>query len=419
MRQLKRLVPQGIKNYYHKAQSLTGSILYSFPSKNLKVIGVTGTDGKTTTVNLIYHLLKRADLEISMISSVNAIIGKKEYDTGFHVTTPDPLDIQKYLAEMVKAGSKYAVIEVTSHALDQHRVSGVDFFIAVITNITHEHLDYHKTSQNYLRSKAKLFKNVEYSVLNKDDSSFPYLQDLAGGEIVTYGIKQKAQIRAENIETSSEGTTFDITSHERKISVSTSLIGQFNVYNILASVSVAKILGLNEESIARSLKIFEAVPGRMEKINTKRDFSIFIDFAHTPNALENVLRLTKGMSKGRIIVCFGAASERDSEKRPVMGKIAAKLADLVILTNEDPRFEDPNKILTDIAGGVVKGGGVLNKSFWMIEDRQKAIKFAIEKAKPRDIVLVLGKGHEKSISIKGKEYPWSDKEAVVQALRAC
>lgn len=352
-----------------------------------------------------------------MISSVNAVIGDREYDTGFHVTTPDPFDLQKYLAQMVEAGSEYAVIEVTSHALDQNRVYNINFWAGVLTNITHEHLDYHRDFGSYLKAKAKLFKNVKWSILNKDDPSFSRLNQSALGKIVTYSLKEKADFIAKGIEYMPYESSFDLHYDKKVLSLKTPLIGEFNIYNSLAAIATVKSLGVSDISISSSLPLFPGVPGRMERLKTNTDYQVIVDFAHTPNALEQTLLSVKTFTKGRIIVCFGAAAERDTAKRPIMGRIALKIADLIVLTNEDPRFEDPNKILTDIAKGIVKAGGVLNKDFWMIEDRAKAIKFCLEKAKPRDTVLILGKGHEKSISIKGKEYPWSDKEAVLRALR--
>ena len=417
MKQLSQLFPQELKNYYHLLQALIASQLYLTPSKKLKIIGVTGTDGKTTTTNLIYHLLKESGHKVSMISTINAVIGNKEYDTGFHVTTPSPNSIQKYLSDMAKAGSEYAVLEVTSHALDQKRVFGLHFLAGVLTNITHEHLDYHKTYDNYLRAKAKLFKNVAYSILNRDDRSYNLMKNFVSGNVLTYGTNKDALVSAQNMELNVNGTEFDYIYQGQKTHVQSSLVGEFNVENILAAVTLVKTLGVSDEAIAAGLKTFKSVAGRMESVETKTDYNVIIDFAHTPNALENVLTTVGKLTRGKVIVVFGAAAQRDIAKRPIMGKIASKLADYVILTNEDPRFENPNQILTDIAKGVVKSGGVLNKTFWMIEERDKAIQYACSLAKNKDSVLILGKGHEKSISIRGKEYPWSDKEAVLKAVK--
>ncbi|OGY28462.1 MAG: hypothetical protein A2802_00370 [Candidatus Woykebacteria bacterium RIFCSPHIGHO2_01_FULL_43_29] len=417
MRQLKKLMPQNIRNTYHLARAFGASHFYGRPVRKLKIIGITGTDGKTTTTNLIYHLLKTAGLKVGMISTVNAVIGNKTLDTGFHVTTPDPRDIQKYLSQMVATGTEYAVLEVTSHALDQNRVWGIPFMIGVLTNITREHLDYHKTYSNYLKAKSKLFKSVLYSILNKDDQSFQEVRKLASGKITTYSLNKESDIEAKDIEYGPEGSEFTYVYQDKSNKVETELIGDFNISNILAAISVCKVLNVSDDLIVQGLKTFRSVPGRMERVSNRGGFEVIIDFAHTPNAVEKALQTMRKISKGKVYVVFGAASERDTGKRPLMGKIAAKLADYVILTNEDPRWEDPNKILTDIAKGVVMGGGTLNKTFWMIEDRAQAIKFAISKAKAKDLVLILGKGHEKSMSIQGKELEWNDKDAVLKALK--
>ena len=417
MRQLKKLMPQNIRNTYHLARAFGASHFYGRPVRKLKIIGITGTDGKTTTTNLIYHLLKTAGLKVGMISTVNAVIGNKTLDTGFHVTTPDPRDIQKYLSQMVATGTEYAVLEVTSHALDQNRVWGIPFMIGVLTNITREHLDYHKTYSNYLKAKSKLFKSVLYSILNKDDQSFQEVRKLASGKVLSYSLNKESDIEAKDIEYGPQGSEFTYVYQDKSNKVETELIGDFNISNILAAISVCKVLNVSDDLIVQGLKTFRSVPGRMERVSNRGGFEVIIDFAHTPNAVEKALQTMRKISKGKVYVVFGAASERDTGKRPLMGKIAAKLADYVILTNEDPRWEDPNKILTDIAKGVVMGGGTLNKTFWMIEDRAQAIKFAISKAKAKDLVLILGKGHEKSMSIQGKELEWNDKDAVLKALK--
>src|SRR3989338_3163425 len=417
MRQLKKLMPQNIRNTYHLARAFGASHFYGRPVRKMKIIGITGTDGKTTTTNLIYHLLKTAGLKVGMISTVNAVIGNKTLDTGFHVTTPDPIDIQKYLSQMVATGTEYAVLEVTSHSLDQNRVWGIPFMIGVLTNITHEHLDYHKTYSNYLKAKSKLFKSVLYSILNKDDQSFQEVRKLASGKVLSYSLNKESDIEAKDIEYGPQGSEFTYVYQDKSNKVETELIGDFNISNILAAISVCKVLNVSDDLIVQGLKTFRSVPGRMERVSNRGGFEVIIDFAHTPNAVEKALQTMRKISKGKVYVVFGAASERDTGKRPLMGKIAAKLADYVILTNEDPRWEDPNKILTDIAKGVVMGGGTLNKTFWMIEDRAQAIKFAISKAKAKDLVLILGKGNEKSMSIQGKELEWNDKDAVLKALK--
>jgi UDP-N-acetylmuramoyl-L-alanyl-D-glutamate--2,6-diaminopimelate ligase len=419
---LQAFVPQGLKNIYHYFQASMAALINGFPSKKLKVIGVTGTDGKTTTVNLIYHILKSAGVKVSMISTVRAVIGEANFDTGFHVTTPSPFELQKFLKMMVQAGSEVAILEVTSHGLDQNRVAFVDFHEAIITNISYEHLDYHKNYQSYVRAKAKILNNVKHRILNIDDGSFEYLSGRGVGRMITYGRRSKADIVASNIVEKSNGIKFTVKTKERgqvtgSFEVAFPLVGQFNVYNILAAVATAKTFGVDNAKIKDFLTGFLGVEGRMEKIVEGQDFEVVVDFAHTPNAFLNILMTLKNRTKKRLICVFGAAGERDPKKRPVMGEIAGRLCDYTIITGEDPRNEDVDKIVKEISIGIKKAGGMINKTYWEIPDRALAIKQAIQSlAQEGDTVVILGKGHEKSINIGGKEYPWSDQMAARNAL---
>jgi UDP-N-acetylmuramoyl-L-alanyl-D-glutamate--2,6-diaminopimelate ligase len=398
---IRALIPQTAINYgKHLPLALFALGRYGFPSRQLKIIGVTGTDGKTTTVNLIYHLLKEAGFPVGMISTVSAKIGEEEIDTGFHVTSPDPQVLQQLLRKMVKKGIKYVVLEVTSHGLDQFRFLGINYEIGVLTNITREHLDYHKTFENYLKTKAKLFTQSKLVVLNKDDGSYDFLSALAEKKksgLLSYAIKNKADFTP---------TTFPF---------KTVLPGEYNRYNVLAAAAVASALGAKRESIRKALKDFKGIEGRMEEIETGQGFRAIVDFAHTPNALEQVLKTLKdGLGKDcRLIAVFGAAGLRDREKRPIMGEIAGKLADLVVLTAEDPRTEKVEEICEQIAAGCRRVGVEPT----IISNRQEAIEFAIKAAKKGDIVVVCGKGHEKSMCFGKKEYPWSDQEAIKKALK--
>lgn len=398
---------QRLKNIYHLFSALLAILAFRYPARHLIVIGVTGTDGKTTTVNLIYHILIASGRKVSLISSVNALIGKKEYDTGFHVTTPDPWALQKYLRQAVDKGSQFMVLEATSHGLDQHRLLGANFGVGVVTNVTHEHLDYHQTYENYLKAKAKLFRAVLVAILNRDDKSFNYLKSVVPKKtkIVTYGLKRG-----------------DFTPQTFRFK--TSLPGEYNQYNCLAAIAVASSLGLSREAVKKGIISFRPVKGRLEEINEGQDFKVLIDFAHTPNALENVLKLLSNLNPpaggqtSNLIAVFGCAGERDRAKRPVMGEISARLADITILTAEDPRTEDVSEIIEQIARGCQKAGGVEGKTFFKIPDRAEAIQFAIKKAKKGDIVVLCGKGHEKSMCFGKVEYPWSEQEAARKALKS-
>lgn len=371
---------QKTKNIYHFIQAFLAACFFQFPSKRLIVIGVTGTDGKTTTVNMIYHILKSAGKKVSMISSVSAQIGTKSFDTGFHVSTPSPIHIQRYLKEAKDAGSEYFVLEATSHGLDQNRLAFVDFAVGVLTNITHEHLDYHKTHQNYRDAKLKLFKNVKFSIINADDNSYDYVKNHVNGKVVAYSKR--------------EGD-------------------DYNLSNSQAAIEAAVVLGIKRSEAEKALKTFPGVKGRMEEVKTGQPFKVIIDFAHTPNGLENALKVLSShltVNGSRLIAVFGSAGERDKAKRSMMGKAANKYADLIILTSEDPRSEDPTDIANEIANGIKV------KKYEIVTDRQEAIESAVEKAKSGDVVAIFGKGHEKSMDIEGKEYPWDEFEAVKRAL---
>lgn len=404
-----------------KAFGLLASSWYDSPSKKLKVVGVTGTDGKTTTSNLVYSILKMSGRKVGLVSTINAKIGNKEYDTGFHVTNPEPLLLQKLLSQMVEKGCEYAVLEVTSHGLDQERVAGVKFDIGVLTNITHEHLDYHKTFEAYREAKAKLFKDVRFAVLNKDDESFEYLTKRTKGQVVSYSIEKEAEFRAEGIRESEKGTQFTLVNKKKEYLVKTKLLGKYNVYNILAAVATALVSKVGMEDIQKAIESFEPLIGRLEEIKNNKGIKIYVDFAHTPNALREVLMLLSARKKGRLIPVFGCAGERDRQKRKMMGEISGRLADISVFTAEDPRSEDVNKIIDEMAEGARKSGakeGMGEKYFVRVSERGEAIARAIQKlAKRGDIVVVCGKGHEKSMAYNGTEYPWSDQEAVEMALR--
>lgn len=398
---IRKLAPQwAVNTFEHLPVGLMANLVYGFPSRKIKVIGVTGTDGKTTTVNMIYQVLRDAGLKVSMVSTINAVIGNQSYDTGFHVTSPHSFNVQEYIKKAVQDGSEYIVLEVTSHALDQHRFIGVSFYVGVITNVTHEHLDYHKTFQNYLKTKAKLIKSVRFAVLNADDPNFDYLTKQTSGQVISVSLRKSTDLNL------------------KKLPLKLKIPGEYNLSNAEQAAAVGQVLGVKKEQIIKSLQNFTALSGRMEEIKNQRGVKIVVDFAHTPNALENALKTLRTESRGRLIAVFGAAAQRDLEKRPMMGKISAQLADITILTDEDPRFEDRNKIISEIAAGVLEAGAIENQTLFRVPDRTKAIGLAIKIAKRGDTVGIFGKGHEKSMNYKGIEKKWSDKEAVLKVLNS-
>lgn len=396
----RNLLPNSLVNHlYHWPKAIFCNLFFGFPSRNLRVVGVTGTDGKTTTATLIYEILKKAGKKVALISTVSVKIGQEEIDTGLHVTSPDPFKLQKFLKRIKDRGFEFVVLEVTSHGLAQYRVWGVNFEVGVITNVTHEHLDYHKTFKNYLATKASLLKKTAVSVLNKEEKNFNFLRKRAGGRLVTFGLKNG-----------------DFT--PEKFPFKTSLPGDFNQLNSLAAISVAKILGIDEKVIRDAVASFKGVKGRMQAIDEGQDFKVIIDFAHTPNALDKVLTTLKKVYRPkRLIAVFGCAGLRDKEKRPIMGKIAGQKADLTVLTAEDPRTESIEKIMEQIAKGCRESGAKEKKNFFKVADREKAIEFACKIAKKDDLVGIFGKGPEKSMCFGRIEHPWLDEKVTRKILK--
>lgn len=367
-------------------------VYYGFPAKKLRIIGVTGTDGKTTTSHLIYEMLKKAGKKVALISTVAAYIGDQELDTGFHVTNPDASLLQKLLRQIADRGFEFLVLEVTSHGLDQNRLVGIGIEIAVITNITHEHLDYHKNMDSYRMAKAKILSNAQCAILNADDPSFEYFSGRAGRLTKIIPFTKWPDSRR-----------------------SLALAGDYNRYNIAAAVAVVKELGASIQELD-VIKNFAGVPGRMEEIKLGQPFRTIVDFAHTPNALEQVLSTLKKElgARSQLLVVFGCAGLRDHSKRPLMGRIAVKYADKVIITAEDPRTESLDDIYKDIIGSLSNEQCVMSIR---VDDRQQAIQKAVSMAKKGDIVVVTGKGHEKSMCFGKTEYPWSDREALMNAIK--
>ena len=380
-------------------RSLYWLIRFGYPSRKLKLIGITGTDGKTTVANLVYNILKSSGKKVSLISTIYGKIGDEVVDTGFHVTTPGIKSMQKYFTQAINDGSEYFIVEATSHGLDQYRLLGCKFEVGVLTNITHEHIDYHINFENYLDVKGKLFRKSKVSVLNLEDSSFNKIKKYAKGKIVTYGFSQEADVNLKNFP------------------FKTSLPGEYNKYNILAAAACAKLLGIEDKEIQEAVSNFGSLAGRMEEVKNDRGIKAYVDFAHTPNGLEQALKTLRSETKGRLISVIGAEGQRDIEKRPLLGEIAAKLSDFVVITAVDPRGS-LEKINEQILAGAEKVGAKIDKTVYILNDRSEAINFAINRlAKKGDIVGIFGKGHEKSINLRGVEEPWSDIEVVKEVFK--
>ena len=411
-------------------QALTwlAAAYYNWPARKLTVIGVTGTDGKTTTSNIIHKILVTAGIRAGMISTVNAVIGDEVLDTGFHVTTPDAHDVQHYLAKMVESGLTHAVLETTSHGWAQHRVGACEFDVAVVTNITHEHFDEHGSYENYRAAKARLFNSLEQTkekpqgnprlgVINRDDRSFEFLNKLIKTRKLSYGMGDNSDVRAEDVEYSSSGIKFTAVSKDFRIGIESGLVGAYNISNCLAALTAAVYgLGITPETAARGVASLDGIPGRMEQINLGQNFISIVDFAHTPNALKVTLEAGRKMTQGRVISIFGSAGLRDKEKRRMMAETSIELADLSILTAEDPRTESLDGILEEMAEGARSMGGREGETFWRKPDRGEAIRFALRLAREGDIVLSCGKGHEQSMCFGKTEYLWDDRTAMRAAL---
>lgn len=392
---LKKFLSQNTINlFFHLPKAVLANLIYGFPTRRLKVIGITGTDGKTTTTNMVYQILKAAGKKVSMVSTINAVIAGKEYDTGFHVSSPDPFTVQSFAKKAALNNEEYLILETTSHAIDQYRFWGIKFDVGIITNITHDHLDYHKTIENYFHTKLKLIENVNFAIVNQ--SIKPRIK--TKGKLITFGL-DKGDF------------------NQKDIKLKLKIPGDYNIENALATLAAAFSLGIKREIAQKALENFSSLKGRMEEVENSKGLKIVIDFASTPNGLEQSLRTLKKLTKGRLIAVFGSAGLRDVEKRSMMGGISANLANFTVITSEDPRgyLEVINR---QIIQGAEKMGAKKAINFFVIEDRQKAIDFAINKlAKKGDTIGIFGKGHETSMNLDGKkELPWSDFEAVYKAL---
>jgi UDP-N-acetylmuramoyl-L-alanyl-D-glutamate--2,6-diaminopimelate ligase len=414
----------------NQAVTWLAAAFYGYPGRHLTVVGVTGTDGKTTTCNLLYQILKAAGLKAGLISTVNAVIGEEVVDTGFHVTTPDAPDVQLYLSKMVASGLTHVILETTSHGLAQYRTDAAQYDVASVTNITHEHLDQHGSYENYRAAKGRLFQllektsiksqgNPRLSVLNYDDGSYAYLSQLAPGPQISYGLHPSADVRADEVKYSPNGIHFTAKGPRFRVPVTSPLVGEFNVSNCLAALTVAVSgLGISAELAALGIAALPGVPGRMERIDFGQAFTAIVDFAHTPNALRVAINTVRKMidREKRVITVFGSAGLRDKEKRRMMAEVSAELADISVLTAEDPRTESLDDILEAMAVGCRSRGGVEGKTFHRVPDRGEALRLAVRLAQPGDVVMACGKGHEQSMCFGKIEFPWDDRIAMRAAL---
>lgn len=422
---IKKIIPhrlfQATVPYWHLLRAVVVNIRYGFPARDMHVIGVTGTNGKTTTSFMIHRMLVEAGYDTALMTTVAHGINHNISPQIAHMTTVSTETLMKRIAYYRKQGVQWLVLETTSHALAQYRAWGVPFEIAVVTNITHEHLDYHGSFASYKAAKRRLFRLAarhgrRLGIANADDSESVDFATITPNHI-TYGIKS-GDIRAENIAMQPDGSTYTARVGDDAYDIACHIPGEFNIYNSLAAVAVGRGLGLSREQIEQGLAVLDGVEGRMDTVDEGQEFSVVVDFAHTPDSFERLLSDLRGSTKGKLIVLFGSAGRRDEAKRAIQGEIAGKYGDEVILTEEDDRDVDGHQIMNQIVEGAEKSGRVRERDLFLILDRPTAIQFAMTRAHSSDdTVVLLGKGHEKTIERRDGEHPWNELEEAKKALK--
>lgn len=406
-----------LENVYRKTRIQLLSARYGWPARGLRVIAVTGTNGKTTTANYINEILKQAGYKTAMFTTAVIEVAGESKINDLNATVASVSRMQQFLNEARRYKVDFVILEVTSHSLHQHKLDGVPIEAAVMTNLTQDHLDYHKTMEKYAAAKGLLFaRNPRYIVLNRDDDWFDYFDKyLAEEQKITYGKSEDADVRISDIKLYKKGSeavlAFD---HQEKSQLATYLPGEYNVFNMAAAASICYVLGVSMSDIKNGIASLEGIPGRFERAAKDEKYEVIVDYAHTPDALEKLLEATRNITKKRIILVFGACGDRDTVKRPIMGKIAAKLADEIILTDEESYNEDPDKIRRDIYAGIEESKAT-NKTT-EIADRREAIRHALNIAKKDDTILITGMGHEQFRIINGEKLPWNDTNIVREII---
>jgi UDP-N-acetylmuramoyl-L-alanyl-D-glutamate--2,6-diaminopimelate ligase len=395
--------------------------LYGNPEKKLTIIGVTGTDGKTTTTNLIYQMLLAAGIKVAMVSTIKAMIAGKEFDTGLHTSSPDPDILWGWLSQIAKAGQTHVVLETTSHGLVQYRFGDIKFDVGVLTNLAHDHLEFHKTIEAYRDAKALLFANSLVSVINDCSAEADFFKSKAVAKAISYDVRKDVRSVSYIEDMGVIWQEFEIMLNDGWKKVRSKLLGEYNLENVLAASITAREMGASEKDILQTINKFDVLPGRFQVILNERGLRTIVDFAHTEQGLSSVIGLVKNHLRKngeKIIVVFGCNGGRDQTKRAPMGKTACELADLVVVTVEDPRKEPVEEIYKQIEEGCLAGGGIFDKTFFREDDRATAINMAINKlANKGDWILFLGKGHEKSMNIGGAETPWDEVVQVKESLK--
>ncbi len=422
---LRKILPESAILASHKVRGVAAAYIYGFPAKKMIIIGVTGTKGKTTTAHLIARIIQAAGYKVGMLSTVMFKIADKEWPNETNMGTLPPFQLQQLLKQMAEAGCQYAVVETTSHSLAQWRTFGIDYHVSVFTNLTHDHLDYHKTFADYREAKGKMFANhPNLSIVNIDDKNSSYFYRFPADKKLTFGIEHRAHITAKKITFDAMATqsSFILVAPKGEIQINSTLPGRFNVYNMLGAATVGVGLGIPLPTIKEAIESLESVKGRMERIDEGQDFTVIVDYAHTPDSFEKIYETLRPATTGKIIHVFGATGDRDKTKRPIMGAIAGRNADVVILTDEEPYTEDSAKIIEEIARGVPRGANknhpmTEGQNFLTISDRREAIRRALELAKKGDVVLVSGMGALTHRVVGSAHVPWADQEVVKEELK--
>lgn len=408
---------RNIEEAYRRTRVKLVSARYGHPARDLRVIAVTGTNGKTTTVNYINEILKEAGLTTAMFSTALIEVAGNQKLNDLNMSVGSVAQMQRFFRDAKRAKVDYVVLEITSHALHQHKLATVPIEVAIMTNLTQDHLDYHKTMDEYAKAKSKLFAGEpRFIVLNRDDEWFDYFDKFpAGSQKITYGIHEEAEARIDHVKLYRKGSEARVViDHQTKLELATALPGKFNVYNMTAAAATAYILGIKRSDIVEGAANLEGVPGRFERVVEGKDYDVIVDYAHTPDALEKLLEAAKSTTKNRVILVFGACGDRDKTKRPIMGEIAANLADRIILTDEESYNEDPDAIRRMVYEGIEQGSGTGKTT--EIADRREAIERALSIATKGDTILITGMGHEQFRIVNGERLPWNDGEVVREIL---
>ncbi|NMB48445.1 UDP-N-acetylmuramoyl-L-alanyl-D-glutamate--2,6-diaminopimelate ligase [Candidatus Kuenenbacteria bacterium] len=427
---IKKLLPEKVILFYHYLVALVATVIYGWPGKKMVVIGITGTKGKTSTANFIWATLMAGGHKMGIITTASIRIGEQETMNKYHMTMPGRFVIQKTMAEMVKAGCEYCIVETTSEGLKQHRNVGVYYDWAIFTNLTPEHLPSHGGSfENYKKAKGKMFvglakqrkkiggQEIEKVIIaNKDSEHADYYLNFPADKKITYSLKKESDVKAEQIKETVSGVDFVVGGKNFKLGI----LGGFNVYNAMPAIIVGRLAGMSDEKINKGLSELNLIPGRMEIIDEGQNFTVIVDYAHEKQSITYVLETGRAMRKpgAKVIILLGAeGGGRDKAKRPIMGELSAKLADQVVVSNVDPYEDDPKEILEDIATVAEQFGKKRGEDLWVIEDRREGIAKALAMAGENDIVIITGKGAEQSIVIGGQSRPWDDRVVVREELK--